>query len=64
MNQQSKQESQQEQEQRKEGKVFLYKDSGIHENRGYIPFWLILVAIALVVWSIYYMVENWAPPSG
>lgn len=64
MNQPSKHESQQEPEQRKEGEVFLYKDSGIHENRGYIPFWLILVAIALVVWSIYYMVENWSPPPG
>jgi len=62
MNGQADPDMQQENKPRKEGEVFVYKDSGIHENRGYIPFWLILVLIALIVWGIYYTVAYWAPP--
>jgi hypothetical protein len=64
MNQQSDPDTQQEKEPRKEGDIFLYKDSGIQENHGYIPIWLVLVAIALVVWAVYYTVAYWGPPPG
>lgn len=42
--------------------VFIYKDAGIQEKHGYVPGWLWLVAIVLVVWAIYYTYANWAPP--
>ncbi len=42
--------------------VFLYKDSGIRERHGRIPPWLVAVAIALIVWSVYYVVTYWKPP--
>lgn len=43
--------------------VLLYKDSGILENRGSIPLWLIAVAVALAIWGVYYLVAFWSPPS-
>lgn len=49
---------------RKEGELYVYKDSGIQENHGYIPFWLLLVVIVMVIWGIYYTVKNWLPPGG
>lgn len=42
--------------------VYYYPDSGIQEQHGYVPVWLQVVAISLLVWGIYYMVENWSPP--
>ena len=62
MSQQTEHDEQLDNEPRKEEEAFLYKDSGIHENRGYIPFWLILVAIALLIWGIYYTIQYWEPP--
>ena len=36
---------------------YLYKESGIRERHGAVPFWLKLVALGLVIWSVYYLVE-------
>lgn len=47
-----------------QGDVFYYKDSGIRERHGRIPPWLVLVAVALIIWSIYYVVAFWKPPAG
>jgi hypothetical protein len=42
--------------------VYFYKDAGIQEHHGYIPFWLKAVALILVIWSVYYMIAYWSPP--
>lgn len=42
-----------------EGEIYLYKEAGLRERHGYIPFWLILVAVGLLVWGVYYMIRNW-----
>jgi hypothetical protein len=44
------------------GTVYLYKDSGIQENPGTIPLWLMGVVVALIIWGIYYLVAFWSPP--
>jgi len=36
---------------------YLYKQSGIRERHGAVPMWLKLVALGLVIWSVYYLVE-------
>lgn len=43
-----------------ERNVYLYKDSGISERTGYVPFWLIVVAISLLIWGVYYAVRYWS----
>jgi len=43
--------------------VFYYKDSGIRERHGRIPLWLVAVALALIIWSIYYVIAYWTPPA-
>lgn len=43
---------------------FIYKDAGIRERHGYIPAWLWLVAVVLVVWGVYYTLHFWQPPAG
>jgi hypothetical protein len=42
--------------------VFLYQDAGLTERHGYVPYWLKLVTIGLVVWGAYYLWAYWAPP--
>lgn len=42
--------------------LFYYKDSGIQERAGRVPPWLWAVFVALVIWSIYYLVSFWTPP--
>jgi hypothetical protein len=42
-----------------EGDVYLYKAAGLREHHGRIPLWLILVAIGLLVWGVYYMIRYW-----
>ena len=42
--------------------VYLYKDSGIQEKHGSIPPWLMAVAVALIVWGVYYLIAFWSPP--
>jgi hypothetical protein len=39
---------------------YLYKQSEIRERHGYIPWWLKLVVLVLLVWSIYYLVRFWS----
>jgi hypothetical protein len=43
--------------------LFYYKDSGIEERHGRVPPWLWAVAVALMVWGIYYLVAYWSPPA-
>lgn len=40
---------------------YLYQSAGIRERTGYIPAWLIFVAVGLLVWGAYYLVNNWTP---
>ena len=40
---------------------YLYQSSGIRERPGHIPVWLILVAVALTIWGVYYLVSFWQP---
>jgi hypothetical protein len=42
------------------GEVYLYKDSGIRERHGSVPFWLQLVAYGLIIWGIYYTIQYWS----
>jgi len=39
---------------------YLYKQSGIRERHGAVPLWLQLVVLALLVWSVYYLVRFWS----
>ncbi|MDO9116577.1 MAG: hypothetical protein Q7U39_01350 [Nitrospira sp.] len=43
------------------GQPYLYRHAGITERGGHIPFWLILVVVGLLLWSIYYAIEYWSP---
>jgi hypothetical protein len=40
---------------------YHYTHAGIRERDGRIPFWLILVVLSLLGWSLYYLVRYWAP---
>lgn len=42
--------------------VFLYKDAELMERHGYVPYWLKLVTIGLIIWGVYYMWAYWFPP--
>ena len=37
--------------------TYLYAEAGIREKHGTIPFWLKLVVVALLIWSVYYMIR-------
>lgn len=43
--------------------VYLYKSSGIEEHKGRVPMWLWVVAGALVIWGIYYLIAYWNVPA-
>src|SRR3569832_493569 len=43
-------------------KQYLYHDAGLFERHGYVPWWLQGVAVALIIWSIYYSIAYWTPP--
>ena len=44
--------------------VYTYESAGISERKGNVPAWLWIVAVALVIWGIYYLVTYWnAPPT-
>jgi hypothetical protein len=43
-----------------EKSVYYYETAGIREHRGSIPTWLVLVAIGLIVWGIYYTIRFWS----
>ncbi|MFQ5559604.1 MAG: cbb3-type cytochrome c oxidase N-terminal domain-containing protein [Nitrospinota bacterium] len=44
---------------RNEKQPYEYSDSGIQEHHGNIPAWLIIVALGLIIWSVYYTVKYW-----
>jgi hypothetical protein len=44
--------------------VYTYETAGITERQGHIPLWLWLVVIALVIWSVYYLITYWQAPTG
>ena len=51
-------------ENRDEGsEEYLYQTAGIRERNGYIPVWLILVAVGLLIWGGYYLLSYWSPAS-
>jgi len=49
---------------RKADKVFLYQDAELMERHGYVPYWLKLVTVGLVIWGLYYLFAYWSPPPG
>lgn len=55
-------EQQSEGEQQANSELFIYKDSGIQEKHGYVPAWLWVVAVVMVVWAVYYTMKYWVPP--
>ncbi|WP_342349352.1 hypothetical protein [uncultured Nitrospira sp.] len=40
--------------------TYVYRHAGIKERAGRIPFWLLLVAVGLIVWSVYYTIKYWS----
>lgn len=48
---------------RKADEVFLYRDAELMERHGYVPYWLKLVAVGLVIWGLYYLWTYWSPPT-
>ena len=42
--------------------VYIYESAGISERKGNVPAWLWIVAVALVIWGIYYIVTYWNAP--
>ena len=43
--------------------TYIYKDAGLMERHGFIPRWLLAVALVLVIWGGYYLVAYWQSPS-
>ncbi|MCF8721807.1 hypothetical protein [Nitrospina gracilis] len=43
---------------------YTYQTAGIRERDGYVPLWLILVGVGLLIWSGYYLWAYWLPPVG
>jgi hypothetical protein len=39
---------------------YLYQQAGIREYHGRIPIWLMLVALGLMAWGIYYTIRYWS----
>lgn len=45
------------------GETHRYETSGIEERTGRVPAWLAAVIILLLIWMVYYLIHNWAPPA-
>ena len=43
---------------------YTYQSAGIRERHGYVPVWLWVVYIGLIVWGVYYTWTYWTPPAG
>ena len=43
-----------------ESGIYLYEPAGIRERSGYIPTWLKLVALGLILWGLYYTIRYWS----
>jgi hypothetical protein len=39
--------------------MYLYEPAGIRERPGYIPNWLKLVSLSLILWGIQYAIRYW-----
>ncbi|MDD2701342.1 MAG: hypothetical protein PHH36_08905 [Sideroxydans sp.] len=42
---------------------YSYQTAGISENEGYVPLWLWLVVVTLLIWGIYYLLAYWDAPA-
>ena len=40
--------------------MYVYEPAGIWEYSGYIPLWLKVVSLGLIVWGIYYTIRYWS----
>lgn len=40
--------------------TYVYEPAGIRERSGYVPAWLKLVALGLIVWGVYYTIRYWS----
>ncbi len=43
------------------GKEYIFQSSGIRERKGYVPTGLVLIAIGLIIWALYYLFFYWSP---
>ena len=41
---------------------YHYRSAGIRERSGGVPLWLVMVAVALLIWGLYYGVTYWSAP--
>jgi hypothetical protein len=44
-----------------EDDAYVYRHAGIKERTGFVPLWLILVVVSLLIWSVYYTIRYWSP---
>lgn len=42
------------------GEEYIYQSAGIRERKGYIPVWLGLIALGLIMWAVYYLFSYWS----
>jgi len=35
--------------------IFKYQDADLLERHGYVPYWLKLMTVCLVIWAVYYL---------
>lgn len=47
---------------RNQDEVYEFRDSNLRERHGYYPLWLAIVAVVLVLWSVWYAYTYWGPP--
>ena len=40
---------------------YIYQSAGIGERKGFVPVWLIWVALGLMIWAVYYLFSYWSP---
>jgi hypothetical protein len=40
--------------------TYVYEPAGIRERSGYVPAWLKLVALGLIIWGMYYTIRYWS----
>jgi hypothetical protein len=45
-----------------EDTVYFYASAGIAEHEGYVPTWLSLVVVSLLIWGLYYLITYWNAP--
>ena len=40
--------------------TYVYEPAGIRERSGYVPAWLQLIALGLILWGVYYTIRYWS----